>query len=73
MKHTLLQQCILLLRRDDIKSEIKEILRPIIDILLQEIYPYIYLSLIFVLINFLLTLGIFIILFRNKYIVSKLI
>ena len=26
MKHTLLQQCILLLRRDDIKSEIKETL-----------------------------------------------
>ena len=34
--------------------------------LLKEIYPYIYLSLVFVFISFLLHLGIFILLLRNK-------
>ena len=32
---------------------------PVIDMVLKEIYPYIYLSIIFVIISFLLILGIF--------------
>ena len=48
------------------KEEIKEIMKPVIDMFLKEIYPYIYLSLIFVIISFLLILGIFLILVRSK-------
>ena len=41
-------------------------MKPVIDMFLKEIYPYIYLSLIFVIISFLLILGIFLILVRSK-------
>ena len=70
MRQSFLNECLILLKREDIKENIKEIISPIIQpivgILLKEINPYIYLSLIFVLISFLLHLGIFILLLRNK-------
>ena len=70
MKDYFINECLSLLKRDDIKNNIKEfiypIIQPIISILLKEIYPYIYLSLIFIIIGFLLHLGIFILLLRNK-------
>lgn len=71
MKETIIQQCLTILKRDDVKSELKNLFRPIIDLILQEIYPYIYLSVLFVLISFLLILGIFILLVRNKTILLK--
>jgi len=70
MTDTFLNECLLLLKREDIKENIKDfihpIIQPIVSILLKEINPYIYLSLIFVIISFLLHLGIFILLLRNK-------
>ena len=63
---TLINQCLNILKRDDVKSEIKNLITPLINMILVEIYPYIYLSLIFIFINFLLHLGIFILLIRNK-------
>tara|TARA_B100001142_G_scaffold225842_1_gene223964 strand:+ start:1208 stop:1453 length:246 start_codon:yes stop_codon:yes gene_type:complete len=65
-KEKIIEELINLINRDDIKNEIKEVMRPVIDMLLKEIYPYIYLSLIFVVISFLLILGIFLILVRSK-------
>ena len=48
MKDIFINECLLLLKREDIKKNIKEciypIIQPIINILLKEIYPYIYLS-----------------------------
>ena len=67
IKDKLIDECINLIKRDDIKNEIKELMKPVIDMLLKEIYPYIYLSLIFVVISFLLILGIFLILVRSKF------
>ena len=70
MKDSFINDCITLLKREDIKDNIKElinpIIQPIVTILLKEINPYIYLSLVFVFISFLLHLGIFILLVRNK-------
>ena len=66
MSESLLSKCVALLQRDDIKQEIKQVLSPTINEVLVQIYPYIYLSLIFVIISFLLHLGIFILLIRNK-------
>ena len=70
MKDKFINDCILLFQRDDIKKNIKDIvgpiIQPIVTILLKEINPYIYLSLVFVFISFLLHLGIFILLLRNK-------
>jgi hypothetical protein len=70
MKENFLEQCLFLLNKKEIKEQIKEILNPFLQIitktLLNEIYPYIYLSLIFVIVSFILHLGIFILLFRNN-------
>jgi len=67
IKETIIQQCLTLLKRDDVKQELKSLMRPVIDMLLHEITPYIYLSITFVFISFLLILGIFILLLRNKF------
>ena len=66
MKEALIDQCLEILRRNDVKSELKNLMAPLIDMILVELYPYIYLSLIFVIVSFLLHLGIFILLLRNK-------
>ena len=47
-------------------NEFKQHMRPFIQILLQEIYPYIYISMLFVVVAFFLILAIFVILVREK-------
>ena len=59
-----------LFKRNDVKDEIKGLFKPIIDMLLIEIYPFIYISLVFVIVSFLLILAIFILILRNKSIVK---
>ena len=71
-KETIVNECLEVLGRDDVKDEIKQLFVPIIDLLLKEIYPYIFLSMIFVVISFLLILGIFILLLRNNKTVIKI-
>ena len=71
IKQTIINECLLVLKRDDVKKELKNLLSPLIDLVLLQIYPYLYLSLLFVLISFLLHLGIFILLFRNKSFLIK--
>lgn len=70
IKDTFIQQCFEILKRPDVKKEVNNFVKPIVNLMLQEIYPYIYLSLIFVTISFLLILGIFILLLRNNLILS---
>ena len=60
------QACLEILKRDDVKTELKNLMSPVVDMILLDIYPYIYLSLIFVVISFLLHLGIFVLLMRKK-------
>ena len=66
MREKFLDQCLNMLKREDVKSEIKLLMSPLIEVMMSNIYPYIYLSLVFVIISFLLHLGIFILLLRNK-------
>jgi len=66
MKEQFIEQCLLILSREDIKKELKELFKPLVSLIIQEIYPYIYLSLIFVIISFLLILGIFYLLMRTN-------
>ena len=65
------QQCLDIIKRDEVKEEIKQFMKPVLDMLIQELYPYIYLSLLFVLVSFFLILAIFILLLRNKSIFFK--
>jgi hypothetical protein len=70
-KDIIIEECIGLIKRPDLKKEIIGVFKPIIDLLLKEIYPYIYLALILVVISFLLILGIFIILMRLRFFTNK--
>ena len=71
MKNMIIKECIDVLKRDDVKQEFKTFMTPIIDIVLDQINPYLYLCMIFVIISFLLHLGIFILLLRNKSFIIK--
>jgi len=66
MKDPFISKLLDILKRKDIKDELLNMTKPVLDSFLNEIYPYIYLSLIFVCVSFLLTLGIFILLLRNN-------
>lgn len=72
LRDTIIKECINILKREDFKHEVKNVASPLIDMILVSIYPYLYLSLIFVLISFLLHLGIFFLLLRNKQLISKI-
>ena len=48
MKDTIIEQCLLILKREDVKTELKTLLTPLLELIIIEIYPYIYFSLIFV-------------------------
>lgn len=71
LRDTIIKECINVLKRDDFKHEMKNVASPLIDMILVHIYPYLYLSLIFVLISFLLHLGIFYLLLKNRQLIFK--
>jgi hypothetical protein len=75
MKDSLVQQCLDILKRDDIKNEFKMLLKPIIDFILYEINPYIYITVALVFLIFIMILAILIILIillRNKQFITKI-
>ena len=65
-KTALIRECMDVLKREDVKAEFKTFLAPVIDIILAQINPYLYLCMMFVIISFLLHLGIFVLLLRIK-------
>jgi hypothetical protein len=76
MKDSLVNQCLEILKRDDIKNEFKMLFKPVLDFILYEINPYIYITMGLVFIIFLMILAILImliLLLRNKNILSKLL
>ena len=76
MKESFVQQCLDILKRDDIKNEFKMLLKPVIDFILYEINPYIYITVALVFLIFIMILAILIILIliiRNKQLVNKFI
>jgi hypothetical protein len=75
MKDSLVQQCLDILKRDDIKNEFKMLLKPVIDFILYEINPYIYITVTLVFMIFIMILAILIILIlllRNKQFITKI-
>ena len=69
MKETIVQQCLDILKRDDVKNEFKTLLKPVIDFILYEINPYIYITVSLVFMIFIMILAILLILLyilRNK-------
>ena len=69
MKDSLIKQCLDILKTEDVRNEIKVLFSPVTDLILYEIYPYIYaiISLVFcIFVLILAILIILIILIRNK-------
>jgi len=76
MKDSLVQQCLDILKREDIKNEFKMLLNPVINFILYEINPYIYITVALVFLIFVMILAILIILImllRNKQIITKIL
>jgi hypothetical protein len=73
MKDSLVQQCLDILKREDIKNEFKMLLKPVIDFILYEINPYIYITVSLVFLIFIMILAILIILvvIIRKQIITK--
>jgi len=76
MKESIVQQCLDILKREDVKQEFKILLKPVIDFILYEINPYIYMTVLLVFMIFMMILAILLTLIyilRNKLLFNKLI
>ena len=72
----LVKQCLDILKREDIKNECKTLLKPLIDFILYEINPYIYITAALVFLIIVMVLAILVILLlilRNKNILQKIL
>lgn len=76
-QQSLIQQCLDILKRDDIKNEFKILLKPVIDFIQYEINPYIYIAVSLVFLIFVMILAILIILIMlllsNKQFITKIL
>ena len=66
----IISNCVKVLEKDNMKEEINILFKPLTDLILIEIYPYVYICLIFIIICFLLILGIFLIHIRSNYTIN---
>ena len=76
MKDSIVSQCLELLKREDIKKECKQLFTPVLDFILYEINPYIYLTVALIFMIFVMILAILIlliILLRNKTLINKVL
>lgn len=62
MKNSFVQQCLNVLKRDDIKNEFRTLLNPILDFILLELSPYIYIILAIICLIFIMIFAILVIL-----------
>jgi hypothetical protein len=62
MKNSLIKQCLDILKTEDVRNEIKILFSPVTDLILYEIYPYIYVIIFLVFLIFAFILAILIIL-----------
>ena len=66
INNELIASCLKILNEDNVKEELKNIYTPLINTIMQYLMPYIYLGLVFILINFILLILIFTLLIQNK-------
>ena len=75
MKESLVQQCLDILKRDDIKYELTVLSSSVIDFILYEIKPYVYIAILFIVSMFIMNLAILImisLLLCNKQNINKI-
>jgi hypothetical protein len=76
MKDSIFQQCLDILKREDVKHELMVLVKPLISYILYEINPYIYITVTLVFMIFIMILAILVILLyilRNKNNLTKLL
>jgi hypothetical protein len=61
-KDSLMKQCLDVLQTEDVRNEIKRLFSPVTDLILYEIYPYIYMIIFLVFLIFILILTILVVL-----------
>jgi hypothetical protein len=61
-----------ILKNEDVKLQIRNLFKPIIEMILADIYPYIMLSMVYVIISFFIILGNFILLLRSRFLYDKI-
>lgn len=66
MKTVIAEQCMAALQRDDVKGEIRSWMAPVADAVLGEMYPYLYLAGVFLVVAFLLQLATFVVVVRSR-------
>ena len=69
MKDSLIKQCLDILKTEDVRNEIKILFSPVTDLILYEIYPYIYIIIFLVFLIFIVILANLVLLLsllRNK-------
>ena len=73
MKESFAEQCLEILKREDVKKECKKLFSPVLEFILNEIQPYIYMVLVLIFLIFLLLLIVLVLLLfllRNKHFLS---
>ncbi len=66
MQSNIIKSCKDILKSTEVQNQIIEFMRPFVNCILNEIYPYLYLSILLVFICFLLLLAIFLILLKRQ-------
>lgn len=66
IKEFIIKECVQIINRKDVKQEIKDFIRPMITLMVEELYPYLFICVIFSITTFLLVLAIFFILLKTK-------
>jgi hypothetical protein len=71
MRETIIQQCLNMLKRNDVKKEIKSLIDPIIYIFFEYITPYIYVIICLIFLIFIMILAILLLLIYSVYFHNK--
>ena len=75
MKDSIVHQCLEILKREDIKYELRSLFSPVMNLIICELHPYIYVIIGLVFFIFMMILAILILLIfilRNKNIATKI-
>jgi hypothetical protein len=62
----MLTKCLEWLKRDEFKREIKDVLHPVMELLMDSLKPYLLYGVAFIFLNFILLLSIFLVIMRKK-------
>ena len=66
MSNNILNYCLNILKTPEVQNEIVTFMKPVINCIINEFYPNIYISIFLVFICFFLILAIFLLLIKNK-------